>query len=79
MKSDNNAYPLSPYERGMYLEQKLDPSSTVYNLVYFFEMDGADADKLKTAVEEIFRAHEAFRSRNCASIPPNTRQAPNPI
>ena len=25
-------YPLSPYERGMYIEQRLDTSSTVYNL-----------------------------------------------
>ncbi|MEE3492890.1 condensation domain-containing protein [Ruminococcus sp.] len=55
-------YPLSPYERGMYLEQKPDPSSTVYNLICFCEFEGVSAEKLRSAVEATFRAHEAFRS-----------------
>ena len=66
MRTDRNkAYPLSPYERGMYLEQKLDPSSTLYSLVCFYELEGVSAEKLKTAVEAIFRAHEAFQSYYC--------------
>ena len=55
-------YPLSPYERGMYLEQKLDPSSTLYSLVCFCEFEGVNAEELRSAVEATFRAHEAFRS-----------------
>ena len=46
----------------MYLEQKPDPSSTVYNLICFCEFEGVSAEKLRSAVEATFRAHEAFRS-----------------
>ena len=46
----------------MYLEQKLDPSSTLYSLVCFCEFEGVSAEELRSAVEATFRAHEAFRS-----------------
>ena len=55
-------YPLTPFERGMYLEQKLDENSTVYNLNVAAIIGGADAEKVRAALNEVFRAHEAFHS-----------------
>ena len=55
-------YPLSPYERGMYIEQRLDTSSTVYNLNIMAMIRGASSESVKTALNSVFAAHEAFRS-----------------
>ncbi len=55
-------YPLNPFETGMYLEQKLRPESRMYNMIGYYEADGVSAEQMKTAVEEIFRSHEAFHS-----------------
>ncbi len=55
-------YPLTPYERGMYLEQKMSPDSTVYLLNLIFTVTGAGASKIKAALETVFAAHEAFHS-----------------
>ncbi|MBR0412760.1 MAG: amino acid adenylation domain-containing protein [Eubacterium sp.] len=55
-------YPLTPFERGMYLEQKLDEASTVYNLNVAAIISGTDTDTLREALCKVFRAHEAFHS-----------------
>ena len=55
-------YPLTTFERGMYLEQKMDPDSTVYNLNIAFIINGATADQIKEALNTVFKAHEAFHS-----------------
>lgn len=55
-------YPLTPYERGMYLEQKLNESSVVYNLNLAVTVRGADTARVMQAAECVFSAHEAFHS-----------------
>lgn len=55
-------YPLNPFETGMYIEQKLHPESMMYNVIGFYEINGVSAEQVKTALEEIFRSHEAFHS-----------------
>ncbi len=55
-------YPLTPSERGMYLEQKLNEDSTVYNLNIAVIIKGSDMDRVKKALTEVFKAHEAFCS-----------------
>ncbi len=55
-------YPLTPFERGMYLEQKLDPDSTVYNLNIAAIIKGADVESVKRSLNAVFEAHEAFHS-----------------
>jgi amino acid adenylation domain-containing protein len=55
-------YPLTPFERGMYLEQKMNPDSTVYNLNIAVTVKGADAARIKEALNGVFAAHEAFHS-----------------
>ena len=55
-------YPLNPYERGMYIEQKLSPDSVMYNLLLYFEITGASPEAIQTALGDTFRAHEAFHS-----------------
>ena len=55
-------YPLNPFETGMYLEQKLNPESKMYNLIGYYKVGGASAEQVREAVTEIFRSHEAFRS-----------------
>ncbi|MBR6046080.1 MAG: amino acid adenylation domain-containing protein [Ruminococcus sp.] len=55
-------YPLTPYERGMYLEQKMSPDSTVYLLNLIFTVRGSDTDKITAALKKIFSLHEALHS-----------------
>ncbi len=55
-------YPLSPFETGMYLETKLRPDSKMYNMIGYYETTGVSAEQLKTALEDTFRSHQAFRS-----------------
>ena len=55
-------YPLTPSERGMYLEQKLNEKSTVYNLNIAAIIGGSDMNKVKAALTAVFKAHEAFHS-----------------
>ncbi len=61
-KAGLKEYPLSPFETGMYLEQKLNPGSRMYNLIGYYKISGAAAQQVKEAVEDIFRSHEAFHS-----------------
>ena len=55
-------YPLTPFERGMYLEQKLNEDSTVYNLNVAVELRGTDVQTVQSALAKVFAAHEAFHS-----------------
>ena len=55
-------YPLTPSERGMYLEQKLNESSTVYNLNIAAIITGSDMETIKQSLNAVFKAHEAFTS-----------------
>ena len=55
-------YPLTPYERGMYLEQKLNENSTVYNLNIAAIIRGSDPETVKKSLYAVFKAHEAFTS-----------------
>ena len=55
-------YPLTPSERGMYLEQKLNEASTVYNLNIAAVIKGSDMETVKKSLNAVFRAHEAFTS-----------------
>ena len=57
-----SVYPLTPYERGMYLEQKMSPDSTVYLLDLIFSISGADSGRVTAALGKVFAAHEAFHS-----------------
>ncbi len=55
-------YPLTPSERGMYLEQKLNENSTVYNLNIAAVIKGSDIETVKSSLNAVFKAHEAFTS-----------------
>ena len=55
-------YPLTPSERGMYLEQKLNENSTVYNLNIAAIIKGSDIEAVKKSLNAVFKAHEAFTS-----------------
>ncbi|MBQ9414749.1 MAG: amino acid adenylation domain-containing protein, partial [Clostridia bacterium] len=55
-------YPLTPFERGMYLEQKMDPDSTVYNLNVAMIIKGATPERVTESLSAVFQAHEAFHS-----------------
>ena len=61
-KEKARIYPLTPYERGMYLEQKLNGNSTVYNLNIAAIIKGSDLETVKKSMNAVFRAHEAFTS-----------------
>jgi len=61
-KNKVRRYPLTPFERGMYLEQKLDPNSTVYNLNIAAIIKGAQLDDIKRSLNAVFAAHEALHS-----------------
>ncbi len=55
-------YPLTPSERGMYLEQKLNEKSTVYNLNIAAIIKGSDMQTVENSLNQVFKAHEAFHS-----------------
>ena len=55
-------YPLTPTERGMYLEQKMNPDSTVYNLNVGAVIKGASIESIRQSLNAVFSAHEAFHS-----------------
>ncbi|MBQ3418103.1 MAG: amino acid adenylation domain-containing protein [Ruminococcus sp.] len=57
-----SCYPLTPAERGVYIEQKLNENSTVYNLNIAVSLKGCDATTAIKALNAVFAAHEAFRS-----------------
>ncbi|MEE3493126.1 amino acid adenylation domain-containing protein [Ruminococcus sp.] len=61
-KKKVKVYPLTPSERGMYLEQKMDPDSSVYNLNIAAIIRGATLDDIKRSLNAVFAAHEAFHS-----------------
>lgn len=61
-KKKARVYPLTPSERGMYLEQKLNEKSVVYNLNIAAIIKGADIETIKTSLTAVFKAHEAFYS-----------------
>ena len=56
-------YPLSPMERGMYLEQKIHPASISYNLNLGIRLRGVEAEIIRGAVSGLLLAHEALHSR----------------
>ena len=61
-KKKARVYPLTPSERGMYLEQKLNENSTVYNLNIAAIIKGSDMETIKSSLTAVFKAHEAFTS-----------------
>ncbi len=61
-KKKARVYPLTPSERGMYLEQKLNENSTVYNLNIAAIIKGSDMESIKNSLTAVFKAHEAFTS-----------------
>ena len=56
------AVPLNASERGMYLEQQLNPDSTFYNINIGIYIRGAEAERIREAVGQILLAHEAFHT-----------------
>lgn len=63
LDKNRKAYPLTPSETGMYIEQKLNPSSVEYNINSSLVITGADDKKIKSALTSVMLSHEAFRSR----------------
>lgn len=53
---------LTPSECGMYLEQKMEPESTEYNLNIGIVIDGADQNAVESSLRTILKSHEAFHS-----------------
>ncbi|MBR6400598.1 MAG: amino acid adenylation domain-containing protein [Firmicutes bacterium] len=62
IQKTGKVYPLTAYERGMYISQKLDPQSTEYNLNILLIIEGASSKDVKAAITKIFAAHEVFHS-----------------
>ena len=57
-----STYPLTTFERGMYIEQKLNEKSTAYNLNILLSIKGREASEVKDALNAVFAANEAFHS-----------------
>ena len=58
----SNLFPLTPYERGMYLEQMMNKGSTSYNLNLTVTIEGASGESVRKALQTLYAAHEAFHS-----------------
>ena len=57
-----DAYPLTSTERGMYLEQRLNPDSILYNINIGIYISGVEAGQIRKAMGQILLAHEAFHA-----------------
>ncbi|WP_320775621.1 non-ribosomal peptide synthetase [Streptomyces sp. CRN 30] len=58
------AYPITPSQAGIYYLQRLDPRGTAYNIPLSLAVRGPlDAARLRKAVDELVRRHDAFRTR----------------
>ncbi len=56
-------YPLTPAQRGVFVQQRLRPQSTVYNILHAVKIRGnLDPERLETAVREMIRRHQSFRT-----------------
>jgi len=56
-------YPLSFAQRGLYVHQNRDPSSTTYNEFQAVIIDGEfEVEKLEIAVNRLIRRHDSFRT-----------------
>ncbi|MCP4180761.1 MAG: hypothetical protein GY756_23625, partial [bacterium] len=64
MKSDKrDFYPLSPFQKGMFILQEQNANSTVYNMPSRFEISGnLDLNKLKTIINKIIERHDILRT-----------------
>ena len=56
------SFPLTPFERSMYLEQIRDKNSVTYNLNIMFTFDGVDTDQIVRSLNDVFRAHQSLHS-----------------
>ncbi|OMI85428.1 hypothetical protein BSZ07_33620 [Streptomyces sp. M1013] len=57
-------YPITTSQAGIYYLQRLDPRSTAYNIPLSFVVRGPfDTARLRKAVDELVRRHDAFRTR----------------
>ncbi|MEY9862089.1 amino acid adenylation domain-containing protein [Catenulispora sp. GAS73] len=55
--------PLSPYQRGLWVQDCLQPGTATYNVPWVFEFDGAlDAEHLRDALAGVVARHEALRT-----------------
>ncbi|MEU9336648.1 amino acid adenylation domain-containing protein [Streptomyces sp. NPDC048290] len=58
------AYPITTSQAGIYYLQRLDPRSTAYNIPLSFAVHGPlDETRLRKAIGELVRRHDAFRTR----------------
>ena len=57
-------YPVSMTELGIYLEWRKNLQGTAYNMPFLFSLpEGTDLDRLKRALQQVFRAHTNLLSR----------------
>ena len=57
-------YPITTSQAGIYYLQRLAPRSTAYNIPLSFAVRGPlDVSRLRKAVDELVRRHDAFRTR----------------
>ena len=64
MSTTIRQYPVSMTELGMYLEWQKNPQGTAYNNPFLFSLpEGTNPDRLKAALQQVFRAHTNLLSR----------------
>ena len=56
-------FPLTESQRGIYLDVEMEPSSLQYNLPSLIEFTNVKAEALKTALENVLKAHPGLRTR----------------
>jgi tyrocidine synthetase-3 len=56
-------YALSPTQEGIYIVQRLDPSSTAYHIPFFLEISGtADKERFEQASRALIQRHDSLRT-----------------
>ena len=56
-------YPLMENQRGLYLEWKMNPDTTQYNIPFVYCFEGIDTDRMVNALKQVFNAHPYLKSK----------------
>ena len=56
-------YPLMENQRGLYLEWKMNPDTTQYNIPSVYCFEGIDSDRMVNALKQVVNAHSYLKSK----------------
>ena len=57
------SYPLMENQRGIYVEWKMNPDTTQYNIPFVYSFEGIDTDRMVNALRQVVNVHPYLKSK----------------